>query len=47
MRKKYSKQEKAKIVLELLREEKTLNQIASEYGVHPSQLSQYRNAPPW
>lgn len=42
MRKKHSKQEKAKIVLELLREEKTLNQIASEYGVHPSQLSQWK-----
>src|SRR5690554_7732654 len=44
MRKKHSKQEKAKIVLELLREEKTLNQIASEYGVHPSQLSQWKKA---
>src|SRR5690554_6732987 len=36
------KQEKAEIVLELLREEKTLNQIASEYGVHPFQLSQWK-----
>jgi transposase-like protein len=42
MRKKYSKQEKAKIVLELLREEKTINQIAAEYGVHPTQLAQWK-----
>jgi transposase-like protein len=44
MRKKYSKQEKAKIVLELLREEKTINQIATEYGVHPTQLNQWKKA---
>ena len=43
-RKTHSKQEKAKIVLELLREEKTINQIATEYGVHPTQLSQWRKA---
>jgi transposase-like protein len=42
MRKKYTKQEKAKIVLELLREEKTVNQIAAEYGVHPTQLAQWK-----
>ena len=43
-RKTHSKQEKAKIVLELLREEKTINQIATEYGVHPTQLSQWKKA---
>ena len=42
MRKKHSKQEKAKIVLELLREEKTINQISTEYGVHPTQLNQWK-----
>ena len=42
MRKKYTKQEKAKIVLELLREEKTVNQITAEYGVHPTQLAQWK-----
>lgn len=42
MRKKYTKQEKAKIVLELLREEKTAAEIASEYGVHPTMLSQWK-----
>jgi transposase-like protein len=44
MRKKHTKQEKAKIVLELLREEKTINQIATEYGVHPTQLNQWKKA---
>ena len=42
MRKKHTKQEKAKIVLELMREEKTLNQIATEYGIHPTQLTQWK-----
>lgn len=44
MRKKHTKQEKAQIVLELLREEKTINQIATEYGVHPTQLNQWKRA---
>jgi len=43
-RKTHSKQEKARIVLELLREEKTINQIATEYEVHPTQLSQWKKA---
>lgn len=42
MRKRYSKQEKAKIVLELLREEKSISQLSSEYGVHATQLSQWK-----
>jgi len=28
--------------LELIREEKTLNQIATEYGIHPTQLTQWK-----
>jgi len=43
-RKKHTKQEKAQIVLELLREEKTLNQIASEHGLQPTLLSQWKKA---
>ena len=43
-RKYYTKQEKAKIVLEVLREEKTAAQIASEYGVHPTMLGQWKKA---
>ncbi len=38
MRKKYTSEFKSKIVLEILREEKTLSQIASENEVHPNQI---------
>jgi transposase-like protein len=34
---------KAKIVLEILKEEKSIAQIASEYGIHPSVLNRWRN----
>lgn len=37
MRKQYSAEFKAQVVKEVLREEKTLNEIASGYGVHPNQ----------
>jgi transposase len=43
MRKQYSPTQKAKIVLEVLKEEKTITQIASEQGVHPSQLCRWRD----
>ncbi len=33
---------KAKIVLEVLREEKTLSEIAAAYEVHPNQLSRWK-----
>lgn len=42
MRKQYSAAFKAKVVQELLKEEKTLSQIASEYEVHPTQLKNWR-----
>ena len=42
MRKQYSAAFKAKVVQELLKEEKTLAQIASEYEVHPTQLKKWR-----
>ena len=38
MKKQYTSSFKVKSVLELLREEKTLSQLASETGVHPNQL---------
>ncbi|HEX9029738.1 MAG TPA: transposase [Anaerolineales bacterium] len=43
MRKQYTPAQKAQIVLEVLKEEKTLTQIASEHGVHPSQLCRWRD----
>jgi transposase len=33
---------KAQAVLETIRDEKTLNEIASAYGVHPTQLGQWK-----
>ena len=42
MRKQYTAAYKAKVVQELLKEEKTLAQIATEYEVHPTQLKNWR-----
>jgi transposase len=38
MRKQYTAAFKTRVVQELLKEEKTLAQIAAEYEVHPTQL---------
>jgi len=35
---------KKKVAMEALREEKTLSQIASQYGVHPIQVSKWKKA---
>jgi len=43
MRKQYTAELKAQVVREVLREEKTLGQVASEYGVHPHQVAQWRD----
>ena len=42
MRKQYTAAYKAKVVQELLKEEKTLAQIATEYEVHPTQLKNWQ-----
>ncbi|MCJ7700141.1 MAG: transposase [Anaerolineales bacterium] len=42
MRKRYTSKKKAQIVLEILKEEHSIAQIASEYGVHPNQLYKWR-----
>ena len=42
-RKHYSPAFKAQIVQELLREEKTVAQLASEHGIHPTQLHKWRS----
>ena len=39
---KISKEEKAKIVLTVLRSEKTVNEIASQYAVHPTLVSRWK-----
>lgn len=41
-RRSWSAGEKAKIVLELLREEKTLNEVAQAHEVHPKMLGQWK-----
>ena len=43
MRKQYTSAFHAKVVQELLKEEKTLAQISSEYEVHPTQLKNWRS----
>lgn len=42
MRKHYTDAFKAQVVLELLKEEKTITQISSETGVHPTQLKKWK-----
>ena len=42
MRKRYSATFKADAVKELLKEEKTINQLATELGVHPTQLKAWK-----
>jgi transposase-like protein len=42
-RNRYTSEFKAKVVLELLQEESTLNQIASRYQLNPQMLSQWKS----
>jgi putative transposase len=41
-RKQYSGEFKARIVLQALKGQHTLNEIASKYGVHPVQVAQWK-----
>jgi transposase-like protein len=41
-RKRYSADVKAKIALEAIRGQKTANEIAAAYGVHPTQIAQWK-----
>jgi len=42
MRKRYSPEFKAKVVREILREEKSISQLAAEHGVHVTQLRKWK-----
>jgi putative transposase len=41
-RKRYSAELKTKVALEAIKGQKTTNEIAAEYGVHPSQITQWK-----
>lgn len=41
-RKQFTASQKAQITLEILKEEKTVNQIASEKGIHPNVLYRWK-----
>jgi transposase-like protein len=37
----YATKFKAQVVQEMLREEKTMSQLAAEHGIHPNQLGRW------
>ena len=39
---KFTPEYKSKIVIEILREQKSISQIASEEGIHPNQLGRWK-----
>ena len=41
-RKRYSAEEKTKVAIEAIKGQKTLNELAAEYEVHPSQITQWK-----
>ncbi len=42
MKKTYTADFKAQVVLEILKEEKSISQLSSEYGVHPNILGKWK-----
>lgn len=41
-RKRHSSEFKAKVALEALKGQKTLNELSSEFGIHPVQIAQWK-----
>ena len=41
-RKRYSSDLKTRVALEAIKGQKTANEIAAEYGVHPTQIAQWK-----
>lgn len=44
MRKLFNPHQKAKIALEAMKENKTLNELSSDYQVHPTQINEWKQA---
>jgi transposase len=42
-RTRHSQEFKAKVALEALKEQKTINEIASQYQIHPNQVTRWKN----
>ena len=42
-RRRYSKEFKAQVAIEALKEQKTLAQLSVEYSIHPNQISLWKN----
>ena len=42
VRRRHSSEFKARVALEALKGQKTLNELASEFGVHPVQIAQWK-----
>ncbi len=42
IRRRHSQEFKAKVALEAVKGQKTLNELASEFGVHPVQIAQWK-----
>ena len=44
-RKRYIAEFKAQVALEALKGQKTVNELASTYGVHPTQIAHWKHRP--
>lgn len=44
MRRQFTPEQKARVALAALKGDKTINQVASEYEVNPTQVKQWRDA---
>jgi transposase len=42
-RRKFTPEEKARIVLEILKEEKSVSQLASEHGIHTNVINRWKS----
>jgi len=42
VRRKHSPKSKAMVAIEAIKAEKTISQIATEYGIHPQQVRDWR-----